>query len=612
MFGAPARVRRPVLLLLVFGVFMVVVGVTATAQTIIVSANVSASSLKSVVESDAAVVRVFANLDLLATDLDATKLSDLRQASVQHDLAALVSNGQILHLEIRRPDGLVLLSDAPAAVDQMAAATGGFGNAVNGTVDVSILSPDSAEAVAASFPTRNIIREFFPIQTDLTGHQVVAVVGIWRDATPILDGIEAARRDVVIVTLSGALVTAFVLFLVFRAAQGRISRQTAALVEASRRDPLTGTLNHGTLVGVLAEAIELARSEETAIGVGVIDIDNFRLLNETHGDHAGDRALIALVELLAAVVPAEASFGRYGPDEFLIIAPGADVELVRAAIDRLRTTLAEHVLQFESSERLPMTISAGVCAYPDHGGSLTALLTSAATALHEARISGGDALRIAGIDIEVDAETRTFDVFQGLILAVDTKDRYTKRHSEDVARFSVFLAGRLGLDPAAIATIRVAGLLHDVGKIGIPDTILRRPGRLSDAEMAIVKQHVALGDMIVRDLPDIELIRAGVRHHHEQWDGSGYLAGLAGEEIPLIARILAVGDAFSAMTTTRPYRKALDVREALIRLGDAAGTQLDEDLVLAFVTGIEHDPDAPMPGAESSRVGLWTPYSKVA
>ncbi len=612
MFGAPQRVRRPVLLLLVFGVFMVIVGITATAQTIIVSANVSTSSLTSVVESDAATVRVFANLDLLATDLDSTRLSADRQAAVQHDLTALVSSGQILHVEIRRPDGLILLSDSPGAIGQTAPTTGGFGQAAAGNVDVSIQPWQAAEAVAAAFSTPNIIREYFPVQTDQTGRQVLAVVGVWRDAAPILDRVEAARRDVVIATLSAALVTAFVLFLIFRAAQGRILRQTEALVESGRRDPLTGTLNHGTLVGVLAQAIERARSSDDCIGVGVIDIDNFRLLNETHGDPAGDRALVALVDLVAGVVPPDAYFGRYGPDEFLVIVPGAGIEVLRDSIDRLRATLVDHALQFEGSERLPITVSAGVCAYPANGGSVRELLTAAATALQDARVSGGDAVRVAGTDVEAEAETRTFDIFQGLILAVDTKDRYTKRHSEDVARFAVFLAERVGLDPATVATIRVAGLLHDVGKIGIPDTILRRPGRLSEAEMAIVKQHVALGDMIVRDLPDIGLIRAGVRHHHEQWNGAGYLDGLAGEEIPLIARILAVGDAFSAMTTTRPYRKALDVREALIRLGDAAGTQLDEDLVIAFVSGIEHDPDAPMPGAESSRAGLWTPYSKVA
>ena len=163
-----------------------------------------------------------------------------------------------------------------------------------------------------------------------------------------------------------------------------------------------------------------------------------------------------------------------------------------------------------------------------------------------------------------------------------------------------------------VAIITRAGLLHDVGKIGIPDIILRKPGKLTAEEYDIVKQHVALGDMIVRDVPDIDLVRAGIRHHHERWDGDGYLTGLAGEEIPLIARILAVGDAFSAMTTTRPYRKALGVREALMRLADAAGHTTRRALVMAFIAGIETAPDAPLPGIVAPSTALWSPRTQVA
>jgi len=206
--------------------------------------------------------------------------------------------------------------------------------------------------------------------------------------------------------------------------------------------------------------------------------------------------------------------------------------------------------------------------------------------------------------------TGSFDVLQGLVIAVDTKDRYTKRHSEDVARYAVFLAKRLGLDKETLATVRVSGLLHDIGKIGIPDTLLRKPSKLTAQEFDVFKQHVALGDSIVRDLPNLEAVRAGIRHHHERWDGRGYLEGLEGEEIPLIGRIMAVADAFSAMTTTRPYRKALPVEEAIKRLGDAAGTQLEEDLVVAFIHGLETAPEAPMPGDDASRI--WQPQRRVA
>ena len=238
---------------------------------------------------------------------------------------------------------------------------------------------------------------------------------------------------------------------------------------------------------------------------------------------------------------------------------------------------------------------------------MTVLLGAAAKVLEEAKASGGDTIRVAGAEAAGDAPTVGFDVLHGLVLAVDTKDRYTKRHSEDVARYGVYLATRMGIDPDLVRSIHLAGMLHDIGKIGIPDPILRKPGKLTAAEYEIVKQHVALGEMIVRSVPDIDLVRAGIRHHHERWDGDGYLDRLEGEEIPLIARIMAVGDAFSAMTTTRPYRKALDLREALTRLEDAAGTQLDEALVRVFVSGIETDADAPLPGGDPVSNHLWIP-----
>jgi energy-coupling factor transport system substrate-specific component len=202
-------------------------------------------------------------------------------------------------------------------------------------------------------------------------------------------------------------------------------------------------------------------------------------------------------------------------------------------------------------------------------------------------------------------------VLQGLVFAIDTKDRYTKRHSEDAARYAVFLARLLGLDPGFVEAVQTAALLHDVGKIGIPDAILRKPGRLSEDEFSILKQHVALGDAIVRNLNDAEVVRAGILYHHERWDGRGYLHGLAGEEIPLIARIVAVGDSFSAMTTSRPYRKALRLEEAVQRLGEAASTQLDPQLVAVFLHGLETRQDAPLPGSEAP-AGLWVSAAAVA
>ena len=607
MFGTAPRVPRPILLVLVYAIFLVIVGITATAQTFMVSASYSQTTLQSVVSTDAALIRSFVNGNIEPSDVGAT-LSAERRAELESRIRLLVAQTEILHVEIRRPDGTVVVADRPAAAGSMAPSTKDFRAAIDErTVAASFSDAATSEAAGGTPETTDVLREYFPLLAD---GAVQAVVGVWRDAVPIFHELDELRTNIVVTTLTAALVAAFVLWMVFRSAQRRISRQTAALVEATRRDPLTGLLNHGSLVGELALAIEQAHEDGGVLGIALVDLDGFRLLNETYGHAAGDRALTTVVEFLADELPDTIGRGRYGPDEFLLIAGPSDVAALGASLERLRIRLADHALQFDSSERLPLTVSAGVCIYPEHANSVTELLTMAALTVQDAKSGGGDAIRFAGADSQATGETRTFDVYQGLILAVDTKDRYTKRHSEDVARYAVFLARRMGLDEEAIRTVQVAGFLHDVGKIGIPDHILRKPGALTDEEYRIVQQHVALGDMIVRDLPNVELIRAGVRHHHERWDGKGYLHRLAGEDIPLIARVLAIGDAFSAMTTTRPYRKALDIHEALRRLEDAAGTQLDERLVISFVEGIETDADAPLPGSETGR--LWTPYVKVA
>jgi diguanylate cyclase (GGDEF)-like protein/putative nucleotidyltransferase with HDIG domain len=434
-------------------------------------------------------------------------------------------------------------------------------------------------------------------------------MAMWRDAGPLLASVDQVQRDVVIVVLGAATVLAVILFLVFRAAQMRINRQQAQLLEATRRDPLTDLLNHGAVVSLLADLVETARRGAGSVGVALLDIDNFTLLNDAHGHHSGDAVLRDVASLFDDDEGDSVFASRYGPDEFLLVRSGASAAELERHVADLRARLTEVTVQFGDSERLPVTVSVGIAGLPEHAGSVTELLSQATVALQQAKASGGDAVRTVAARPSRSV-TGSFDVLQGLVIAVDTKDRYTKRHSEDVARYAVFLAKRLGLDKETLATVRVSGLLHDVGKLGIPDTLLRKPSKLTAQEFDVFKQHVALGDSIVRDLPNLDAVRAGIRHHHERWDGRGYLEGLEGEEIPLIGRIMAVADAFSAMTTTRPYRKALPVEEAIKRLGDAAGTQLEEDLVVAFIRGLETAPDAPMPGDDASRI--WVPRRQVA
>lgn len=593
--------RSPALLALVFGVFLTIIGVTSSAVTVLVSAHLSTSRLESVVQDDTGVVRIVVNGTLTPADLDRANLTPDRLQVLQTQLSAVVSRGGMLRVEVRAPDGGTLFSS-----DGRALSTGpeaDFLKAAGGASAASIVpAPDPA------YGTSQLIVEQLPI---ISGGKVIAVFVVARDAVPILAGIDGVRREIVLVILAAALLVAFFLYLIFRSAHRRLGQQTRALFEATRHDSLTGSLNHGELVTELAGRLEAARSSGDTVAIALIDIDGFRLFNDTHGHGAGDAALMKTFTELARVAPEGTIVGRYGPDEFLLIAP-AGAPSLEPAVQELRRCLIDTNLQFEESERLPITVSTGLCTYPHDAQSVTGLLAVGASTVAAAKASGGDAVRFPDAAPDGPVVMESFDILRGLVNSVDTKDRYTKRHSEDVARYADVIADRLGLAPEMRDAIHVAALLHDVGKIGIPDALLRKPAKLTADEYNALAQHVVLGDMIVRGLQDVDLIRAGIRHHHERFDGNGHPDGLAGRDIPLIARILSVADTYSAMTTTRPYRVALEPDEAVRRLQDAAGSQLDAELVPILVDAVLSGEVPELPESDSWRSRIWAPVTQVA
>ncbi|HEV8053958.1 MAG: diguanylate cyclase [Chloroflexi bacterium] len=566
--------RGPQVFLLVYGFCLFIFALTAVGLAFLAASHVATGSARAALTADTALVRQVARTELgrlLAARSGAD--ADL-QGRAGAALQRFAADQNLLSARIIAPDGSLLVGSGELSADDslLSAALAGIAGAeIRQSADASTSGPS--------------LVEYVPLLLD---GSVAAVVELHRPADGIVADEDAARRDVVVVSAFAALALAVVLYFVFRAAQARLSHQTRELLEATRRDALTGLLNHGAIVGLLRERIDQARETDEPVGVALIDVDNFRLLNETHGHGAGDEALCTLVDAMRGEGDAWRHVGRYGPDEFLAISRAGQARELEVAVLGLRERLAATVLQFGGSERLPLTVSAGIAHFPFHAPGATELLSAATMVLGEAKASGGNAARVSGAWKENPSHARSsFDILTGLVGAVDTKDRYTKRHSEDVARYALLLADHVRLDRTSHETIRMAGLLHDVGKIGIPDDILRKPSALTAYEMEIVKQHVALGDLIVRDLPNLWTVRAGIRHHHERWDGTGYLDGLRGERIPLIARVLAVADAFSAMTTTRPYRVALPVDEALDRVRKAAGTQLDPELAMAFVAAID-------------------------
>jgi diguanylate cyclase (GGDEF)-like protein len=542
----------------------------------------------------------------MTADEIANGVTPERQAQLQRVIAALASSG-IVRIKMYHPDGTILLANDPALVGQKFELHDDLSEAFGGEANGGVLTDLAEEPDLAELGIPVLLEEYLPVQNN---GATFAVFEVYRDAAPILTETTTTRNQVILVTLAASGFLALILYFVFRSADARLKRQTRQLMEATRRDALTGMLNHGAIVEELSRQLDEAVPEERRLALALVDIDNLRLLNESHGHPAGDAVLREVATILREELSNATIVGRYGPDEFLCIAPPACVHDLAPAIDRLRDRLRELGPQFNESERLPVSVSVGMCSFPEHARGTTELLSVVAVALSQAKMSGGDQVRWAETVVtpEAQSERASFDVLQGLVIAVDTKDRYTKRHSEDVARYALFLADQLGLPPEWRRTLHIAGLLHDIGKIGIPDSILRKPAPLTADEYHIVKQHVALGHMIVRDLPHLDLVRAGIRFHHEQWDGGGYLEGIHGEEIPLVARILGVADAFSAMTTSRAYRKAMPIREALRRLEDSAGSQLDPDMVIPFVRGMETAKDAPIPGDDRRSIPpAWLP-----
>lgn len=366
--------------------------------------------------------------------------------------------------------------------------------------------------------------------------------------------------------------------------QKELSEQYEEARTLADRDSVTGLLNHRAFFRRMEEEIVRSQRTNEQWSLLIIDLDNFKFFNDLYGHPVGDDVLREVGDLLRRHARGYDAFARHGGDEFSGILPHTGKEGAVAFAERVRASLGEKPYPVGDGESVPIYLSFGIATYPEDGRDINTLIATADTNLYSSKQLGGDSITFEELlGEEQNPKAGGFGILEGLVTAVDNKDHYTRRHSEDVTSYALALGRELGLEDEECRTLRIAGLLHDVGKIGVPDYILRKPGSLDAEEYAILKQHALLGELIVKELPNIHAVQTAISAHHERFDGAGYPRGLAETEIPLLGRILAVADAYSAMTTNRPYRKAMTPEQAEAELRKVAGTQLDPELVRIFL-----------------------------
>ena len=369
----------------------------------------------------------------------------------------------------------------------------------------------------------------------------------------------------------------------------RLYQEIKALGEI---DSLTGLHNRRRAMEQLEIEAARARRYDGTFSILIADIDNFKLFNETYGNPAGDEIIKRIANILHCRNRSSDFVGRFGGDEFIMILPATYRAGAATVADHMRLALGSQPFIAPNGQAIPLRMSFGAASYPEDGHDANSLIAIADANLYESKRWGGDTVTvrrepIGGEHIDVSG----FSTLDALVSAVDNKDHYTRRHSAHVAEQSGAIVKALGFSKERQDVLRVAALLHDVGKIGLPDRILRKPGALTRDEEEAVRQHSLLGSLMVsQHLPDMDDVREAVVSHHERWNGTGYPAELKGRDIPLLGRILAVADAYSAMITDRPYRAGLSLDDAKKELIKGSGTQFDPEVVRVFMNCLETQP----------------------
>jgi diguanylate cyclase (GGDEF)-like protein/PAS domain S-box-containing protein/putative nucleotidyltransferase with HDIG domain len=419
-------------------------------------------------------------------------------------------------------------------------------------------------------------------------------------------------------------------------AEAERERLNAELEMRAITDSLTGLYDHAHFYQRLAEEIDRSKRYKHGFAVVMMDVDDFKRFNDSRGHQMGDAMLRLVADCVRAGLRSSDIAFRYGGDEFAAILPHADSSKAKAAVNRINGHIAKKLKQADGGSATRLSLSAGVACFPDDGTTADVLVRLADAALYSAKwvarardimgqrediqslisalvsrrgevegptgetifrpealheqqarivssVASSIAVALKDAGVSQALEDPDLQVLATVGAAAEIKDRHIRGHPERTSEVAAALAEEMGLSSEQVRNIKIAGLLHDIGKITVSESILNKPGKLTKREFANIKDHPIVGATLVSQVKGFEQLIPIVRHHHERFDGKGYPDGLTGEEIPLEARIMSVVDVFDALTHERSYRTALSSAEATAELERGAGTQFDPAVLEAFL-----------------------------